>query len=346
MEKKKKAYIICSRTLKELQDHVRNMDMYSNTTVYEYKVDRSDISEEQKEIQMSNQWYRERTQEFRISDTQIYDVAKKLAVKKILDGCKKDIAKSIFEELYNTNINIVAWIDERSDHDDLSTMSEFGTKDEWGNDNSNRYEYSNDIDEFKEKLNGVKYKNSFSAQDNGYVLLEKISLIARPYRFDGIDDKIKRLINRAIKEELTYCLKKDEVVIPQEYIDKGVEGIKEWREIKASKNKNNSIEKKILREAVNEKKAYAYNVMCKIMDAVTSADNINWAVPFITIDGRWNKQRTSRLVNNVVDNKNPQYYIDTSKEEFVKMFKEYWKKILKNAYENVEKLTIEEEEKI
>lgn len=342
MEEKKKAYVICSRTLKELHDSVQDVDTYAETTLCEYTVDRSDISEAQKEVQNTNHWYKERSQEFRVGGTQIYDTAKKLAIKKILDGCKKDIKRSIFEELYNTDVRIIAWINERNGYDDLNTTSEFGEKDEWGNENN--YEYSNDLDEFRKRLEKVKYKNSFSPQIGDYVLLEKISVIARAYRFNEIDKEIMKLVNKAVREELTYCLKNDEVIIPQEYIDKGEEGIKEWREIKASKNKNNSIEKKILRQAVNDKKQYAFDTMCRIMAAIATID-VNWAMPFLDIDGRWNKQRTSKLINSILDNKNPQFYIDITEEEITNKFKEHWKGILTKAINKVDELPVREGDK-
>lgn len=339
MEEKKKVYVICSRTLKELHDSVKDMDTYETLTLCEYNVDRSDMSEAQKDVQNSNHWYKERSQEFRVGETQIYDVAKKLAIKKILDGCKKDIKRSIFEELYNTDVKVIAWIVERNGYDDLDTSSEFGTKDEWGNEN--KYEYLNDLDEFRKKLEKVKYKNSFSSQVGDYVLLEKLSVIVRAYKFNDIDKKIMRLVNKAVKEELTYCLKKDEVIIPQEYIDKGEEGIKEWREIKASKNKNNSIEKKILRQAVNDKKQYAFDAMRRIMATIATID-INWSMPFLDIDGRWNKQRTSKLINSILDSKNPQFYIDITEEEIINKFKEYWKDILTKAINNVDEVPVKE----
>ena len=344
MEEKTKAYVICSRTLKELQDAVQDLDRYVATTVCEYIIDRSDISPEQQQIQNQNRnsWYKAHTQDFRVRNEQIYSLVKELAMKKILGGCKKNVKKEIYNEVYNTDIRIIATIKQHEKYCSIESFVEFGNKNEWGNDNTERYEYLYDLDEFREKLKDVKYNNSFSAPDE-YILLEKIEINVRAYQFLDIDKTIEKQINKFIKEELTYCLKNDEVIVPQEYIDKGEEGIKEWREIKASKNKNNSIEKKILREAVHNKKKYAYDSMCRIMDAIPKG-NLNWAIPFITIDGRWNKQRTRKLVNKVIDNKSQQYYIDTTEEEIMNKFKEYWKDILMTAYNNVDKLPVKEEE--
>lgn len=335
-KEKKTAYVICSKTLKELQELVKDMDRWCSERVYEYNIDRSDMSEEQKLIQEQNKWYREQTQEFRIYDEKIYEMAKKLATEKILGGCKKDIKKEVYEAVYNTDLRAIGWIVEHGGHNSLNTNIEFGEE------NNEGFEYSTDMKEFEEKLKDVKTGSPYSSNKKDYVLLEKISVSVRPYQFSEIDKTIKKQINKFIKNELTYCLKKDEVIVPQEYLDKGEEGIKEWRDIKASKNKNNSIEKKILRQAVQDKKAYAMDVMYKVMDAAMNNTH-DWSIPSITIDGRWNKQRTQKLVNKILENKSQQFYIDVDKKEIVEEFKDYWKDILMTAYNNVDKITAEEE---
>ena len=340
---KGKAYVLARRTLKELQDVVKDADRYGAVTVCEIKIDRNGITKEQQEIQLKNNWYREHQQEFRVRNEQLYSMIKKLAIEKISAGCKKNIKKEIYDEVYNTDIRIIATINKHDNYSGLNTNVEFGSKDEWGNNNEDKFEYIDNISEFLELAQDCKYKNTFMGQ-NEYVLLEKIKLEARQYRFSEMDDIIKKQINKYIKEELTYCLKNDEVIIPQEYIDKGEEGIKEWREIKASKNKNNSIEKKILRQAVNDKKQYAFDTMCRIMATISTID-INWAMPFLDIDGRWNKQRTSKLINSILDSKNPQFYIDITEEEILNKFKEHWKGILTKAIDKVDEVPVKEGDK-
>lgn len=341
---KETAYVICSKTLKELHDIAKDLDMWSTETVYEYNIDRSDMSEEQKKLQADNRWYREQSQEFRIRNEQLYSLIKKLATEKILSGCKKDIKKEVYEEVYNTELKVIGWIVERTEYDSLNIDICFGGKDEWGNDYNKEFEYSTNMEEFSKKLSNVKNRTSFSMKDDEYVLLEKINVTVRPRRFSDIDVTIRKQIDKFIKEELTYCLKKDEVVVPQEYLDKGEEGIKEWRDLKSSKNKNNSIEKKILRQAVNDKKKYAYESMCRIMATIELSQNASWKTPFIAVDGRWNKQRTTKLVNNILDNKTQQFYIDITDEEIMNKFKEHWKNVLMTAYKSIDKLTTHEEE--
>lgn len=342
-ETKQKAYVICTKTLKELQDIAENLDRYGTKEVYRLDIDRSDMSEEQKRIQAQNRWYKDQNEEFRVRDEQIYSMVKKLAIDKILGGCKKDIKKKLYEDIYNTDLRVVGWITKHTGYDSLNTNVEFDGNDQWKNYNNEKFEYSTDIKEFEELVKNVKSRNSFAMKEDEYVLLENIIVVVRAYQFSDMDKTINKQIDKFIKEELTYCLKKDEVIVPQEYLDKGEEGIKEWRDIKASKNKNNSIEKKILRQAVQDKKAYAMDVMYKVMDAAMNNTH-DWSIPSITIDGRWNKQRTQKLVNKILKNKSQQFYIDVDKKEIVEEFKDYWKDILMTAYNNVDKITAEEED--
>lgn len=341
MEEKRKAYVVCSKTLKELQEMLATSDRYVSETITEYIVDRSDMSEAQKMIQTQNGWHKELSQELRVRDDQIYNLAKKLAIEKILNGCKKNIKKEVHDKIYNESIRIIASFADRGKYLTLNTDVEFGNKDEWGNDNTGKYEYSNDLDEFQKKLKDVKYHSSF-AKDDEYVLLERFYITARTYHFSEIDKLVDKQINKFVKEELTYCLKNDEIIIPQEYLDKGEEGIKEWREIKASKNKNNSIEKKILRQAVADKKKYAYDSMVRIMFAISSI-NVNWAIPYLEVDGRYNKQRTAKLVNKILEYKGNQFYIETSEEEIMARLKDYWVSVLAQACGKIEALPVEED---
>ena len=49
---KRTGYVICSRTLKEMEDAIADIvDRYDRKKIYECNIDRSDISEEQKKLQ-------------------------------------------------------------------------------------------------------------------------------------------------------------------------------------------------------------------------------------------------------------------------------------------------------
>ena len=86
------------------------------------------------------------------------------------------------------------------------------------------------------------------------------------------------------------------------------------------------------------------DTMYRVMDAITDMQRSR-SVPLLEIDGRWNKQRTQKLVNQILDNKNQQFYIDITEEEITEKFKKYWMDILMTAYNNIDKLTAKKEEK-
>ena len=145
-----------------------------------------------------------------------------------------------------------------------------------------------------------------------------------------------------MRNELTYCIKSDKVIVPEEYLAKGKEGIDEWRQIKQSGNKNNSIEKKMLKQVVADKKKFAYQTMWQILDKIAGTKH-DWSVPSLEVDGRYNKTRTGKLVTQILNTRYKQGLIDMSEEDIINKFKDYWKEILMEAYNNIDKMEIKKE---
>ena len=56
MEEKPKAYVLCTKTFREIEDIAVNSQEY-RIDLYSLEIDRSDLSEEQKKIQEKNHWY-------------------------------------------------------------------------------------------------------------------------------------------------------------------------------------------------------------------------------------------------------------------------------------------------
>ena len=207
-------------------------------------------------------------------------------------------------------------------------------------DRNDMFEYSDDIEEFKEMAKHSTKSSSFS-DDKERVYLEKVTVEIYQHSFENFKKEVKKEINKFVRNRLTYCLKNGKVIIPDEYLNKGEKGIEEWRDIKSSKNKSNSIENKLIKEAVNAKKQYAYDAMCRAMDKLMSAENgCSWTLPRLIIDGRWNKQRTQKLVTQILDTKNKQKLIEMSEQEIVNRAKVYWKQKLMDAYNEVDKLEV------
>ena len=192
-----------------------------------------------------------------------------------------------------------------------------------------------DEKEFDKTIKGYTRK---SYRDNENIYLENIRYTAYTGHFDDLENKIKKQIKKFIRNNLSYCIKKGKIIIPEEYLNKGKEGIKEWRQLKASNNKSNSIEKKLLKQIYADKKLYQYNTMSQIEDKI--AQSQSWVMPHIEVDGRFNKQRTFKLINQILGDKSKREIMNMEEEEIVKAFKEYWKEILKKKYEEVDKMEI------
>lgn len=335
---KDKGYVIFEDTIANLETRLQDLNRYDKTVLYEHVVDREDLSAEQKDIQARNRWTTEKNTSIRIFDNELYDIVKEEMYAKLFDGVKEDITKNLHKEIMDTKITVVAY------------MEDYGANQQYrrvcsaiyiGDKYKEEYvELSNDIKEFEEALKEVKYDASWNSKDGEHVYIERFVIDVYPYAFNDATERVGKMVKKFIRNELTYCLKNDKLIVPKEYIDKGQDGIKEWREIKASGNKNNSIEKRMLREIVANKKAFLFRSMYKVMH--TACINSTWSIPCIEIDGRYNKQRTSKLINKVINNKNQQYYIDLAEKDALDKFKEYWKKQLMDAYKEIDKLTVED----
>lgn len=342
---KRTGYIICSKTLNELKIITNSVvNKYDRVYVYKHEIDRSDISEEQKKIQNQNGWYKNRDIDVRIRDAQIYNLVKELAYKKLYGGCKNNIEQEVFDEVYKTPVRVIGIVEPNNTfkYDMLDLVIDFGGKDPYGEDNTNKYEYSDNIEEFQNKLKGVKNRNSFRSDMEEYTLLETVSAYVYSYAFEDVDNLIKRQIKKLIRNELTYCLKCGKPIIPQEYLDKKEEGIMEWRKLKASNNKNNSIEKRMLHQVVRDKKRYVHDCMSQILGKISTYGNVSWKYPRLEIDGRYNQQRIDRLASSVLDAKNTQGYIDLTEEQIDEKFKKYWTDMLSGVIKAIEEMEIKD----
>ena len=333
MEEKPKAYVLCTKTLKEIEKIAANSQEY-RIELYSLDIDRSDLSLEQKKIQNKNHWYTHEDVDFRMWGVKLEELVSKKIMDLVLNKYDGNILEDIMNHILDTEIRFVGKVSEEKKR--IRVTIDF----EVGDNRNDMFEYSDDIEEFKEMAKKSTRSTSYS-NDDEVVYLEKISAKIYQRAFEDFRKEVKKVINKFVRNRLTYCLKNGKLIVPDEYLDKGEKGIEEWRDIKSSKNKSNSIENKLIKEAVNTKKQYAYDTMCRAMDKLVSADNSSdWAMPRLMVDGKWNKQRTQKLVTKVLDTKDKQKLIEMSEQEIVDKAKEYWKQKLMDAYNEVDKLEI------
>lgn len=341
----KTKYVLYSNTLENIEKKVENKCSYDKIVFYEKHIDRSDLSDEQKTIQNIRQYYRERNTRIYFSDDAMKEEIKRLVYQKIVTQSDENIPKVIHDHMYNdTKFRIVGWITDPEPNDKnklkrLNISFELGNiREGWVSDDeeNNTYDYSDDEAEFAEGLKDIKdVISSFSYEPDKYVYLEDLSAYSYATDFQNIGNKIAKIIKRVISTDYRYCFRSGKIIVPKEYTDKGECGIRDWQSLKGSNNKNNSIEKQMLRDIVRDKKKYAEHSLHCVMSAITKG-NTSWSIPTLTVDGLWNKTRKKKLVNELLKDKSDQELIEMEKEDIDNIIREHWKGVLKKAMENVD----------
>lgn len=328
MEEKHKAFVLYKTTLKGLYDLKEKSGGVWEFEVYAKKIDTGELSKEQEQKQMRESWLREINCSVRIYNDNLYTQAERIGYKLLSNGCKEKLEEKILDEVLNTELRAVFYY--RGNNNSSGASWEFGEEDADKN-----FEYIEDEKEFDKTIKGYTRK---SYRDNEDIYLENIRYTAYTGHFDDLEEKIKKQIKKFIRNNLSYCIKKGKIIVPEEYLNRGKEGIDEWRQLKASNNKSNSMEKKLLKQIYADKKFYQYNTMSQIVDRIASSQS--WSIPHIEVDGRFNKQRTFKLINQILGDKSKQEIMNMEEEEIVKAFKEYWKEILKKKYEEIDNMEI------
>lgn len=333
MLEKPKAYVLCTKTLREIESIAANSQEY-RIELYSLDIDRSDLSEEQRRMQEKNRWYAKEDVDFRIWGAKLNELVSKRILDTVLSKYDGNILEKTMNDIMDIEIRFIGKVSE--DKNRIRTTMDF----EVGDSRNDTFEYSDDIEEFEKMAKQSSRCISYS-DDKDIVYLERVSAQVYQHSFKNFKKEVKKEINKFVRNRLTYCLKNGKLIVPDEYLDKGEKGIEEWRDIKSSKNKSNSIENKLIKETVNARKQYAYDAVWKAMDKIISANNDrDWTIPRLMIDGKWNKQRTQKLATRILDTKDKQKLIEMSEQEIMDRAKEYWKKKLMDAYNEVDKLEV------
>lgn len=340
----KKKYVLLEKSLYDLEKLVEEHKSEYNFDVYEYKVERDEeLSEEQKAIQNGNRWNTNITNDIRVNDNVLYELVKEVGYKEILNGEKENIILKIQDKVMNSNVRGIIKVETNFNTKLNDNIKRAWVEIEYG-DRKEDTEYLDDEEEMNKDLQQVRHDSwNYAKRDaNGdpakeWVMLEDVKLNVYTYNYRGTFENVGKLVKKFIRNELTYCIKQGNVVIPQEYLDKGKEGIEEWRETKASKNKNNNMEKRMLRQMLRDKKHSILMQMRTLMWRFpTGQDERDWSIPHLTIYGNGNKAMAQKLVNQVLGKKTDQEILNMTDEEISKKFKEYWKGILNKTIEQID----------
>lgn len=344
LKQKVQCYELYGDTLENLVEKANQIeDRWGAETLLTIQLNNlEDMDEEQREKQMRHNWDRYITAEIRITDQMIYDAVREKMFGKVLGGVKENILNSTYDEILKSRVQefVSFYKDTGKDILKVRTDTFFLTNEHY------IFDVVDNKKEMEKNLKNTKntaWNYGSRTNEEDVILLEHIKVDMRRYNYTDAKEKVRKAIKKVAANELTYCLKSGNVIVPDEYLNKGEAGIKEWIDIKRSGNKNNSIEKQMLKEAAAKKRAFAQTTMYRTMHTLLSANEHDWSMPNLEIDGRYNKTRTQKLVTKILDTKDRQKLFDTSEEEILNKFKEYWKDVLMNAYNAVDTMKLEEE---
>lgn len=331
-----KVYVLAEPTIRELQEKADGKERYDRQEILTHEVKREkEFSDEQKKRQMADRWYSSRTCDLCVRESNLIEMVSKAMYARVLGGEKDGIVNNVMNDILDSKIYVTIRTEEDSHgekREDIEIL--------YGDRDKDQYEFSYDMKSMDKELAEVRHQG-FNANPDEYVYLEEVSAQFYPYAFNKISDHIMKLIKRLLRDEFTYCFKSGKLIVPDEYINKGKQGIDEWRELKSSNNKSNNMEKRLLKQAFHDKKEHAYKSMAYIMNEI-SQGRVDWSLPFLHVDGRWNRSRMDKLITQVANTKDKNRFLETPDEDINKKFKEYWKTILMNACNAIDELDVEE----
>ena len=153
------------------------------------------------------------------------------------------------------------------------------------------------------------------------------------------------LVNKILKEEYRYCVKMGKNIIPDSYLVDGEAGIEAWKNLKSSKNKNNSIEKQMMKKLKFEKKQRAFVRFNDVIHAMLNEGvNRDWSLVFLMVDGRWATARRVKTINKFILNMSDDELLKLTDEEIDKRCKDYWVSELQQAVYRIKNMKDEQKQ--
>ena len=336
----KETYVACSTTIQGLKS-IGEVD-YNGVALYTYENPRDGLTEEQKIIQAQYKWKTNQSGRMRLGRDSLEQIAEGIVDKIVLSKYREDLYSKVLEEMNKTKIYLCASLDYGYDENGKmvgevfpDTFTDYTLKDKYSEQEA--VLIHGKVDELEDKLDKIKMRGGYG-NDMNKVYLERFRIMYDSYDQRHLEE-IPKIVKRVIAKNLTYCLKGGKNIIPDEYLDKGKAGIEEWQASKRSANKNNSMEKKMLRDCVRAKKesldTHIHNVTRKMIM------NQDWSFPTLAVNGMYNQAYMRKLVMEFLKDKDNQAIIQLEESTMLEMAKNYWKKQLEEAIKRVDSVTLE-----
>ena len=333
-----KDYVVCEKTLQELAD--LGEVGYVGEKIFEYKNEREDLSEEQKELQRQYRWRTEQMPRMRLYQPNIVDIIEGVIDKVVLSKYRGVLYPKVLDEVMKTKLTCYVTIKPLEVGNKKTTEVSASFTFPYVKHDDNRYDSTYEpknliygkTDELTKELDEAKLRAGYGASED-FVYLESFAYLYDQYCASVIK-KIPQTLTSLIRKKLTYCLKGGQNIVPDEYLDKGKAGIDEWQSIKRAGNKNNSMEKKMLAQCLRDKKQTLYNDLKDLSREIVM--NQDWTLPSLAINGMYNQACMWKLTRSLLKDKKNQEIIDLSEEYMLEMAKKHWKEKLEEAIKKID----------
>lgn len=309
----------CSKVLNDNSD---------KAVIYSYTCKPREYTDEQKEIQTKCGWLATPTIWVRMHEHDTIKTIEQMVKQLVVSKYRGDLHTKALQDFLGSKVYIVL----EHEDDDNKRYGSAGVQ--------VYYEKQENLPEIitdKQALIDVldnDYNRHYRNGEYEKVYIESFSAKVDYYtvRYAQEADKY---IKRYVKSALPYCLKQGKSIVPDEYLDKGEQGIEEYIAIKRSSNKNNSIEKQLVKQTLNDKKERAKDIECGLFSVITNSQSTDWTMPHLEIDGRWNKARINKHVVHMLG-VDKSAILKMTDDDIVNKVKEEWKKVLMDAYNAVD----------
>ena len=311
-------YIVAEPTIAELSEHD------GHKTIYTHVCPHREWSEEKKRLQADRKWVAQQSRNLYLSKDMIKDIAASTVRELVASGYRDELFPKAVQEVMDAKTYAVLDLVNGATPAQNNIFAELTAKEP--------ADTSRDMDELTAKLDSWTEIQSW--KNDQEIDLESIELRSyRPYHIRP--EIIPNIVKSAIRNELTYCLKNGKSIVPDEYLQKGTVGIEEWQSYKRSRCKNNSMEKRVLRTALREKKARLANIFQWMSAQCVTCPNQNWTIPTIAVDGRYNKQKMSKGVTAMLKDKTDIEIMSLTDDDMKKLVIAYYQEIFSRANQNL-----------
>lgn len=305
-------YIIYQRTIQELIDDAQN-NTSGDEAVYKYRNNTIPVDQLIKQQHMS--WVTKHTVSLSAGEARLHTILREMVMQSAIEKPDTTVFYDVMTKIKKQKIIVTAEVTDN----DVKLREDF----EHGVDTLN---FSQDVAAFEREIDQKVCRDNC----NDIYRIEEIKVCVPIYRFNTLDRKLEKLTKKAIKERLTYCLKNGMVIVPQEYLAKGERGIKEWQEHKRSHNANNSMEKRMLRKLLRDKKNLVHT-MLKQIARLAVEPNGDWTIPGLTVARLYNETCMKKLTSTLLKDKSEQTIIALTHDDIVDMCRDYWKRQLNDV---------------